>query len=467
MNISFERSRSTSAQPVFKRAVLSTLAVGLLGLASSSFAAVSPEEAAKLKTELTPMGAEKAANKDGTIPAWNGGYTKVPAGYKNGDPRADPFAAEKPLYSISAKNMDQYADKLSDGIKALMKKSDTYRIDVYPTHRTAALPAWAYDNTATNAVNCKTKDAGLSIEGCYGGIPFPIPKTGNELMWNHLLSWKGEASEMLSEIWVVPADGKPTMASDIYYPGQYPYWFKDGSLATFNGDYWATMITTYGPPFKAGESFMFRDTVDMGTKGRQAWQYLVGQRRTRKAPTIGYDTPDSVTSGINYFDETFVFMGGLDRYDWKLVGKKEMYIPYNTNRTWLHDAAAVLGPKHMNPDTLRWELHRVWEVEATLASGKRHAIPKRRFYLDEDTYIATLSDSWDAQGQLWHTSFNLPMVMPDLPGTTFQAFVVHNLLNNSYVYDNHPGGKKYHFRQVKPWPASFFTPDNLSAQGTR
>ena len=144
-----------------------------------------------------------------------------------------------------------------------------------------------------------------------------------------------------------------------------------------------------------------------------------------------------------------------------------MFIPYNTNRTWLSDSATVVGSKHMNPDTLRWELHRVWEVEATLVSGKRHAIPKRRFYLDEDTYIATLGDSWDAQGQLWHTSYNMPMVMPDLPGTTFQGYVVHNLLNNSYVYDNHPYGKKYQFRQVKPWPASFFTPESLAAQGTR
>ncbi|WP_087687463.1 DUF1329 domain-containing protein [Pandoraea sp. PE-S2R-1] len=440
---------------------------GALGMTSHAIAAVTPEEAARLKAELTPMGAEKAGNKAGTIPAWDGGYTKVPAGFKQGDARIDPFAGEKPVASISAKNMDQYADKLSDGVKALMKRSATFRIDVYPTHRTAALPQWAYENTFKNATRCKTKDAGLSIEGCYGGIPFPIPKDGNELMWNHLLSWKGEAHEMLSQVFVVPSDGKPTMASDILDESQYPYWFKDGSLEKFNGDYWAAMVTTYGPPFKAGESLLFRDTVDMGTKGRQAWQYLVGQRRTRKAPTIGYDTPDSVTSGINYFDEAFMFMGGLDRYDWKIVGKKEMYVPYNANRAWLVGQDDLLGPQHLNPDAIRWELHRVWIVEANLGAGKRHAIPKRRLYLDEDTYSAVLSDSWDAQGQLWHTSYSLPMVMPDLPGTVFQSFAIYNLIANNYMIDNYPGGKPYVYRQVKPWPASYFTPDSLAAKGTR
>jgi hypothetical protein len=451
---------------LFTRLALASAILFTAMAVTPGYGAVSPEEAAKLKTDLTPMGAEKAGNKAGTIPAWDGGYTKVPAGFKQGDPRVDPFASEKPVVSISAKNADQYADKLSDGVKAMMKKWPEFRIDVYPTHRTAALPQWAYENTFKNATQCKTTDGGLSIEGCYGGIPFPIPKDGNELMWNHLLSWKGQAHKMLSQVYVVPSDGKPTMASDLLDESQYPYWFEDGSLKTFNGDYWAAMVTTYGPPFKAGESFLFRDTVD-GTKGRQAWQYLVGQRRTRKAPTLGYDTPDSVTSGVNYYDEAFVFMGGLDRYEWKIVGKKELYIPYNSNRSWLVKAADLIGPHFVNPDHMRWELHRVWIVDATLVSGKRHVITKRRLYLDEDTYNAVLCDSWDAQGQLWHTSFALPMVMPDLPGTIYQSWGLYNLIGNTYEFDGFPGEKDYQYKQVKPWPASYFTPDSLTANGTR
>jgi hypothetical protein len=437
-----------------------------VGAIPAAFAAVPAEEAGKLKGELTPMGAEKAGNKAGTIPAWDGGVTKLPAGYKPGDLRADPFAGEKPLFSIDAKNMDQYADKLSEGTKALMKKFPSYRIDVYPTHRTAAMPQWAYDNTLKNATRCKTKDGGMSIEGCYGGIPFPIPKSGAELMWNHMLAWKGQANSMLFRLFVTTADGKSTMASDGLAEVQSPYWFKDGSLEKFNGDYHQLMLVTYGPPFKAGESILLRDTVDAG-KGRQAWQYLVGQRRTRKAPTLGYDTPDSVASGAFYFDEAYGFSGSLDRYDWKIVGKKEMFIPYNTNRTWAAKASDVMGQKHLNPDYVRWELHRVWEVEATLAPGKRHAVPKRRFYLDEDTYTAVLADMWDAQGQLWRVGYNLPMAMPDVPGSVTQTFGLYNLLANTYVLANFPGEKPYQFKVVPPWNDSYFTPDNLAAKGSR
>lgn len=448
-----------------KRAATVSLVLGLT-LASTAMAAVSPEQANKLKGELTPMGSEKAGNKSGTIPAWDGGYTKVPAGYKEGDPRPDPFAGEKPTVSISAKNMAQYADQLTDGVKALMKKYPTYRIDVYPTHRSAAMPQWAYDNTFKNATRCKTTDGGLSLENCYGGIPFPIPKTGYELMWNHMLAWKGQASSMLFRLFVATADGKPTMASDGLNEVQSPYWFKDGSLEKFNGDYTNLMLITYGPPFKAGESILLRDSVNFN-KGRQAWQYLVGQRRTRKAPTLGYDTPDSVASGAFYFDEAFGFSGALDRYQWKIIGKKEFYIPYNTNRTWLAKATDLLGPQHLNPDYVRWELHRVWEVEASVAPDKRHAVPKRRYYLDEDTYNVVLSDMWDGQGQIWRVGYTLPMAMPDVPGEIAQTFGLYNLQANTYVLANFPGEKSYQFKQVTPWSDSYFTPDNLAAKGSR
>ncbi len=161
-------------------------------------AAISPEEAERLKGDLTPMGAERAGNKEGIIPAWTGGYTTVPAGYVSGNVRPDPFADEKSLFSITAKNMDKYADKLTERTKVLLKAYPDYRIDIYPTHRTAALPQYIYDNTFKNATRAKTTNNSLSIEGAYGGAPFPIPKTGYEVMWNHLTAFWGEAvtSEM-------------------------------------------------------------------------------------------------------------------------------------------------------------------------------------------------------------------------------------------------------------------------------
>jgi hypothetical protein len=162
----------------------------ILAIGLPAVAAVSAEEAAKLKGELTPLGAEKAGNKDGSIPAWSGGLTTPIAGDKVGGRRGDPFKDEKPLYSITAKNADQHADRLTDGTKALLKKyPDSYRVDVYKTHRTMAAPQWVYDNTAKNAVAGKIVNG--VPKGVYGGIPFPIPKSGEEVMWNHILRWNG------------------------------------------------------------------------------------------------------------------------------------------------------------------------------------------------------------------------------------------------------------------------------------
>ena len=191
--------------------ILAVCALGSL-LGWPVHAGVSTEEAAKLKTVLTPLGAERAGNKDGTIPAWDGGETKGPAGYKSGDPRPDPYASEKPLATVSAKNLDSHQAKLSEGTKALLKKyPDQFRLEVYPTHRTVAAPQWVYDNTFKNATRAKQKEGGVWIEGAYGGIPFPIPKNGAEAMWNHLLAWVGSSTLITYQNWVGLADGRRSL----------------------------------------------------------------------------------------------------------------------------------------------------------------------------------------------------------------------------------------------------------------
>ena len=115
-----------------KKAIFICAAGLLLGGVGAS-AQVSPQEAQQLKTTLTPLGAEKAGNEEGSIPAWTGGMCTVPPGYWHGTRRGDPFANEKPLFSITAQNMDKYADKLTDGTKAMLKRyPNTFRVDVYP-----------------------------------------------------------------------------------------------------------------------------------------------------------------------------------------------------------------------------------------------------------------------------------------------------------------------------------------------
>jgi hypothetical protein len=439
----------------------------IFALFQGVLAAVTAEEAGKLKTTLTPMGAEKAGNADGTIPAWDGGYTTVPPGYKSGDKRPDPFPNEKPLFTITSQNMDKYADKLAESTKYMLTHKADYRLDVYPTHRTAAAPQHIYDNTFRNATRAKTKHNGLAVEGAHGGIPFPIPKDGYEAIFNHLLHWQGESIYEPFRIYVITSEGKAILAAEAENFLQFPYYFQDMPEDKWDSDYLHFRQVQTAPAFKAGETILVKDPVDFYGKSRQAWQYLVGQRRTRRAPTIAYDTPDFVASGQQYFDETFSFNGPLDRFDWKLIGKKEIYIPYNCNKFYLAKDSEVLGKQYENPDYVRWELHRVWIVEATLAQGKRHVVQKRRFYLDEDTWRAILSDGWDGQGQLWRFNISFPVAMPDLPGVVAISFAVHNLQTGARTLTNLVNEMPVQY-QVKPrWPETFFTPDALAGTGVR
>lgn len=448
------------------RYVAIACAAGTLSLmvTAPSVAAVSAAEAAKLKSTLTPLGGERAGNKDASIPAWDGGYTKVPAGFKPGQPRPDPFANEKPLFSITAKNMAQYADRLTDGQKLLLTKHPSYRIDVYPTHRTAAAPQWVYDNTFKNATEAKTTSNGLAVDGALGGVPFPIPQTGAEVMWNHLLRWAGESVKVGVRAYLV-AGGKPVLGSENVSEMSFPYYFRDARPGK-DLEFWQLYMAAVAPSFKAGEIILARDALDQVGKGRQTWQYLVGQRRVRRAPSVAYDTPNTVTSGVDFFDEAMLFNGAMDKYQWKLSGKREIFVPYNTNGVFLKKTADVLGPNHINPDHVRFELHRVWVVEAELAPGKRHVLPKRRFYIDEDSWNALWSDGWDAQGQLWHSGMGLPLLAFDLPAQIQWNFVIYDHLKESYSAQTMIDTPDQ-YTAVPRWPAENFTPESMAARGVR
>ncbi|MNQ12586.1 hypothetical protein D3C85_254940 [compost metagenome] len=450
---------------------LMAVIIAALSLAPLAQAAVSPDEAGKLKSSLTPFGAERQGNAKGTIPSWDGGDSKVSAGYTSGDARPDPYANEKPLFSINAQNLGEHADELSDGVKALLQKyPQSYRLDVYPTHRTAAAPQWVYDNTLANATRAHTTEGGTGIEGAYGGIPFPIPRDGYEAMWNHKLAWGGEATSMNVGNYIGTSDGKLVLAAKVHNTMQFPYYDPKGTLESFKGNSQLLRVFMTDPPFKSGEQFLI---VDSPNRQRKAWQYLAGQRRVRQSPNLAYDTPDDVNSGLNYYDEAFVFYGALDRFNWKLVGKKELLVPYNNSKFFQRSTSKdqQLMPHHLNPDAVRWELHRVWVVEADLAPGKRHPVAKRRYYLDEDTWYAVLADGWDAQGKLWRVQMALPFVVPEGPFINAATNSVYNLLSGSWVSigntDWQDPSYKYHFKVLKPESLSYFTPEALAGEGVR
>ena len=442
-----------------------SLALGAL-LSTSVSAAVSTEEAARLKTDLTPFGAEKAGNKEGTIPAWTGGYAQSIPGYVDGGVVPDPYAADKPLFTITSQNKDAYADKLSDGAKALLAKyPETYKINVYPTRRSAAAPQWVYDNIFKNATRASMK--GDKPEGAYGGVPFPLPKTGAEAVWNHSLAWLGHSNRLANTNNLITADGRSVLlGKEIIYEAR-PYYDEGGSAESWNGDTSIVNFRFTGPPSRVGESLVVRANAD-ADKSR-AWVYFAGQRRTRQLPNACCDTPNPATSGNIGFDETYLFYGSISRYDWKLVGKKELFIPYNQNkRLQAPSDASLVAAKHLNPEWSRWELHRNWVVEGTLRAGQRHQSPKVRLYLDEDSWHAALSERYDAQGQLWKLGEMIIGVSPSGPATFLYGFNSYDLLAGTLFWVGTSDAKDQ--RTVldrKKVPDSMFTPEAMASESIR
>jgi hypothetical protein len=422
-----------------------------------------------LTTTLTPFGAERAGNADGTIPAWTGGFTSVPAGYVSGQPRPDPYADDKVLFSINAQNVAQYADKLPQGVIEMMKRYPTYRIDVYPTRRPHAMPQYIYDNTALNVTRAQLSADGTAVSGAFGGVPFPIPSNGAEVMWNHLTSYQGEALKALNSNYVVASSGQKYMASLATVVSDFPYYHKDGSPDAFNGIYKQYIVDTIAPPYQAGVAIMSIQQLDANAHPPKTMQYLPGQRRVREAPDLSHDNPNFLAGGIGNFDESFDYDGRMDQYNFNLVGKKEVFVPYNNNRCFLTSYDDQLGPNHYNPDVLRWELHRVWVVDMTLLPGARNVDAHRVMYVDEDSWVALCCDVYDASGAYWKFLHAFVINAYELPTTLANATTVfYDLHKGDYAYNVgcDPSVSELQFKFIEPLPQSYFSSQTLvSLQG--
>jgi len=411
------------------------LSAVLLGLGLPAWAAVSAEDARQLGNTLTEFGAVKAGNKEGSIPPYTGGLRDAPAGFKPGTGFwADPYKDEKPLYRIDAKNMAQYADKLTEGQKHLLVNNPaSFYIDVYPSHRTVTYPEHVLKATVRNATACKTLKDNLAVDtACRGGMPFPIPRSGYEAMWNQVLRYIGETDVQTpyGRSLVVDPNGKVVLTAEQQSLTETPYYQtrltdRDPQL------YWRTFAYVRGPARKAGEMSGLMDFLDPTEKPRRAWNYTPGQRRVKLAPEFSYDTPVGSIGGVVFYDELFLFSGKMDRFDFKLVGKKEVLLPYNNYKHYFSCGGDdQFLPRHANPACDRFELHRVWVVEATLKPGQRHAYSKRVYYFDEDGSGAGMFDSFDQNGQLYRTAFNMMVQLYDRG----HAYAVKNL-----VYDFQKG----------------------------
>lgn len=407
-------------------------------LSGGAYAKVSPEEAAKLEGELTPSGAERAANADGSIPEWTGGLTKPPASYQEGQHVTNPFPDDKVLFTIDASNVEQYKDKLSPGQQAMFKTyPDTWKVNVYQTRRTHANPQPIYDATRANAVSAELVNDGNGIVGASVGVPFPIPKVGKEVMWNHVTRYRGaNFLRYLAEAAVEKNGNYNVIRSRDTFKMRYaqPGMTSDAlENIMFFYKQW-----TISPSRLAGDVVLVHDTMDQVAEPRKAWAYDPGQRRVRRAPTVAYDGPGPGrgSEGFRVTDNYDMFNGAPDRYDWKLIGKQELFIPYNSYK--IHSDPEVtmdnlIQPGHLNPEPLRYELHRVWVVEATLKDTARHIYAKRVFYFDEDSWQIAVTDHYDGRGELWRVGEGHAISFYQIPLTWFSAEVLYDLISNKYI----------------------------------
>ena len=430
---------------------------------ASTFAAVTADEAAQLKTTLTPFGAIRAGNADGSIPQWSGEAVQAPPGHKAGSVGPAPFSDEKPTVRITAANMDKYADKLSEATKLLLKTYPDFRLDVYPTHRTATAPQQVYDATFTNATHARTTKDGLAVEGAQNGIPFPIPKSGLEALWNDYLAWKGNTISTTYDMYLVPSDGHRELVTTELTTDQYDYYNADGHAEKSGSIYWQHKANTTAPARSAGEAILGVFYTDYKDREPIAWQYLPGQRRVRQIPNLNYDTPNFFLSGVSQFDEGWGFFGKPDQMDFKIIGRKEMYVPYNTNQLNIAPRDKAFGPHFPNPDMVRWELHRVWEVEAVLKPGMRNVVPKRHLFLDEDSWNILMTDEWDAQGKLFRSIVAYPFLWYDGPGVVALPFLTFDFQTRSYAIT----APVQDYKPIEHKPASFFNPDSMVQDALR
>ncbi|RJG10652.1 DUF1329 domain-containing protein [Pseudomonas cavernicola] len=388
------------------KSLLQTGALALSLVATGVTAAVSADEAAKLDSTLTPLGAEKAGNADGSIPAWTGG---LPQNAGTADSRgflADPFPGEKALFTITAQNVDQYKDKLTPGQYAMFKRyPETYKIPVFPTHRTAGVPANVAAAATTNATTTKLVQGGNGLENFKEAYPFPIPQNGVEAIWNHITRYRGGSVRRL----VTQATPQPNGSySLVYFQDEFTFRanLKDYDAGKPSNILFYFKQRVTAPSRLAGNVLLVHETLDQVKEPRLAWIYNAGQRRVRRAPQVSYDGPGTAADGLRTSDNFDMYNGSPDRYDWKLEGKKEIYIPYNSYRLDSPQLkySDIVKAGHINQDLTRYELHRVWHVVGTLKAGERHIYAKRDFYLDEDTWQAAEVDHYDGRGTLWRVA---------------------------------------------------------------
>jgi hypothetical protein len=346
---------------------------------------------------------------------------------------ADPLSSMRPQYVINKSNLAQYEKLLTDGHKAMFKTYPGYKMVVYPSYRNAFFPDEILKATVANATRA-TLVGTDDVQKAELGFPFPIPKSGAEPMWNHKLKFRGSAVKRFNNQAIVKPDGSykiSKLVEDVklkYANLKEPAEVRKGGIFAYY------LQEVLSPPRVAGQIILVHESAGGEGNTRLAWIYSPGLGRVNRAPDVGFDNPSIGSDGEQFNDQIDVFNGSLERYDWKLLGKRELLIPYNS---WMLNSPTfkykdIIRPGHINQDLARYELHRVWVVEATLKAGQRHRFGKRRFYLDEDSWSIAAVDCYDNRGQLWKFQEAHLLSIPFIPTVSGIPETIYDLQSKRY-----------------------------------
>ncbi len=418
------------------------LILGLI-LAASSNAEVSSEDAQKLGTSLTPVGAEMAGNAEGTIPAWDNAseFAGIDGRGQGGrQPVINPFADESVRFVINVTNVDRYVDKLSMGQIVMVKiYPESYQLPIYRTHRTFSNPEIIYRVAKQNAQNAWLVNDGNGVVGHTMAYPFPIPHGSNEeqakqIMWNHMFRWRnGAVSRHVVQI--APTRQGTYSTTRLTESFTFRESLTDFQLATDPNIHFYFKQQIEAPVSMAGNILLIHETLDQVKENRRAWMYNRAERRVRRSPTVAYDSPGTAADGLRTNDDFDLFNGSMDRYDWRLLGKREVFVPYNnfelTNPQYRY--ADLLENHHLNPEKLRYELHRVWVVEASLKEAEKHIYKKRVFYVDEDSWQIVLVDHYNQDDELWRVSEGFHVHYYHRGVAWVAAHAIYDLFNRRYL----------------------------------
>lgn len=441
--------------------VLSLLATPLL------HAQVPSDQVARLGKDLTPMGAQMAGNAAGSIPAWTGGLAKRSDALDANGSYIDPFAADKPLFSISRANLAEHRGQLSPGQVAMLERyPQSWKLQVYPTRRSASYPDKVYAAAKFNASNAKLIEGGNGIADFNTATPFPIPQSALEVLWNHLARYRGDSAKR-HYAQAVPQSGGAYFMTQIEDQFLFNQNASDYSKDSGNILFYFRQ-SVLAPARLAGTELLVHETLNQVKEPRLSWLYASGQRRVRRAPNVAYDSPGTASEGMRTTDNFDMFSGAPDKYDWQLVGKQELYVPYNNYRfaAKTNKYSDIVKAGHVNPDLLRYELHRVWHVRATLKAGQRHQYKQRDLYFDEDSYQILVADHFDGQDKLWRLGESYTVNYYDQPLVWSMGDAVYDLMGGRYVIgilSNEEPVTQFNLA-LKP---SEFTPAQLRRDGVR